>query len=265
MTQEKTALKRAFNANPFYMVPVEIIVPFYNEHARVTSLISDIFGTVQSNRYMLTLVDDGSENKNFVSQINEKKLSGVRVLRQPTRKGFAAAVNLALATPPEADIPFVCVIQSDVRLKDSAWLLNLGKSLCEMKAKNVKMVCPTTNNPMTDNEALIAPKLQNDPDNELKGFIPMYCFLANRELFKRLGPLEEFPYAGCEAEEYASRMEKAGFKQGVCGSSWVHHEGGCTLANLRSDRKAQEILRKAREEFELRGKKDTNEDKKDGE
>ena len=40
------------------------------------------------------------------------------------------------------------------------------------------------------------------------GFLPMYCVLAHRQLFKTVGPLAEYPYAGTEAEEYAYRIDE---------------------------------------------------------
>jgi GT2 family glycosyltransferase len=57
----------------------------------------------------------------------------------------------------------------------------------------------------------------------------------------------ECPYAGTEVEEFAWRMRKNGFTQGVCGSSWVHHDGGATLEKFKNNKKVREILRKTRE------------------
>jgi GT2 family glycosyltransferase len=79
----------------------------------------------------------------------------------------------------------------------------------------------------------------------------MYCVIANRELFNRIGFLKEFPYAGTEAEEFAYRMRSKGFKQGVCGSSWVHHIGGATLKQYENDKKVNKILRNTYEEYLL--------------
>ena len=35
-----------------------------------------------------------------------------------------------------------------------------------------------------------------------------------------------------EDEEFAFRMRKNGFNQGVCGTSWIHHDGGATIEEL---------------------------------
>jgi len=246
------ALKKTYMANPFYMRAVEIIIPFHGKQSRVARLLGEVFSTVATNRYLVTLVDDGSKNDQFLKQLQEKKIQGVRFLRNDRQSGFGAAVNLALRNPPAQDIPFVCVLHSDVRLETTNWLINLGRSLLQMKGEGVKMVCPKTDNPLSENQQLVSDGDTRTASETLKsGFIPMYCFLANRELFSKVGLIAEAPYAGAEAEEYCIRMKSKGYLQGVCGDSWVRHEGEGTMSDYRNDKKAQEMLRKAREHYGL--------------
>lgn len=243
------AINRTVTVNTFRMQPVEIIIPFHNEHLRVIDLVNDIFATVRDNKYLVTLVDDCSTNKEFVRQIEEKKMPGVRVISHAEQKGFGAAVNSALRNPFRKDINWVCILHSDVRLKDTNWLLNLGNCLNRLKDQGVKMVAPLTDNPVVDNPLLKSEAATNEADAVLKeGFLPFYCVLAHRELFQRVGLLPEYPYAGDEAEDYAFAMRAKGFAQAVCKSSWVKHEGRATLSNFDKDRRAQEILRKVREQ-----------------
>lgn len=243
-------VKRTMENNPFYMAPVEIIIPFYDEQSHVAKLMESIFNTVYTNRYLITLVDDGSKNKSFIKDIDKKKLPGVRCLRQNENKGFGAAVNLALKTPWSGKITWIVIMQSDVFAEDNHWLSNMGETMNLLKGKGVKMVAPMTNNPMTESNFLIGKKAIHKEDHILtEGFLPMYCVLAHRELFNRVGFLKECPYASNEAQEYAIRMQKMGYSQAICGKSWINHIGGVTLANLAQDHKAQEILRKVNEEF----------------
>lgn len=241
---DKVFFTKTIEAKPFYMSPVEIIIPFHNEQAKVISLINDIFMTVQKNRYLITLVDDGSGNKDFTRELEKKKIAGLRYLTHEECKGFGAAVNTALKNPFTKDIPFVAVLHSDVRIRDQNWLFNLGQSLSSLKESGVKMVSALTDNPLVENEFLKANHNENKKDHVLTdGFLPMYCVLSHRDLYNRVGFLDEYPYAGGEAEDFAIRMKKLGFKQGVCGTSWVHHEGRGTLSNFDKNRKVQEILR----------------------
>lgn len=243
------AINRTVTVNTFRMQPVEIIIPFHNEHLRVINLVNDIFATVHDNRYLVTLVDDCSSNKEFVRQIEEKKMPGVRVISNNQQKGFGASVNNALRNPFRRDISWICILHSDIRLKDSNWLLNLGNCLNRFKEKGVKMVAPLTNNPVVDNSLLKAEGASQEEDVVLKeGFLPFYCVLAHRELFMRVGLLPEYPYAGGEAEDFALAMRVKGFGQAVCRSSWVQHEGRATISQFDKDKRAQQILRKVTEQ-----------------
>lgn len=256
MAEKKIFIKSKIEDDPFHMKEVEIIVPFHGEQARVTKLMESIFLTVLANRYLITLVDDCSQNEYFTKKITDAKVAGVRCFRLSEQRGFGAAVNYALSHPwvytnnPQKQIPYVCVMQSDVYPEDNTWLSELGSTLERMKADGVKMVSPLTDNPMSDQPELKGLRHEIKNDVVIKdGFLPMYCFLCNRELFNRVGPLREFPYAGYEAEEYAWRMNKQGFSQAVCGKSWIHHEGGATLNKLAKNKKVQKILRKVEEQL----------------
>lgn len=244
---EKTVKKIV--PRPFHMASVEIIIPFHGEQAKVTSLIENIFQTVHTNKYLVTLVDDCSVNKNFLKDIEKAKIAGVRCLRQERHNGFGAAVNLALKTPFRVNPTYVCILQSDVTLHDAAWLSNLGHSL--LSNNQIGMISPLTDNPVIESPILTAKRDEKRKDSILnEGYLPMYCVLANRNLFSQVGLLSECPYAGIEAEEFASRMKKKGFQQGVCGTSWVHHQGRATLSRFDNNEKVQKELQDVKEDFE---------------
>jgi GT2 family glycosyltransferase len=246
---DKVFVAKTIESKPFYMSPVEIIIPFHNEQAKVISLINDIFITVQKNRYLITLVDDGSVNKDFTKELEKKKIPGLRFLNHDDCKGFGASVNTALKNPFSNQIPFVAILHSDVRIRDQNWLFNLGQTLSSLKQTGVKMISSLTDNPVVENEFLKASHGEKKKDHVLTdGFLPMYCVLSHRDLFNRVGFLKEYPYAGGEVEDFAQRMKKMGFKQGVCGSSWVQHEGRGTLSQFAKNKKVQEILRNVENE-----------------
>ena len=261
MENTKIFVNRKMENNPFYMASVEIIVPFYGEQARVAKLMESIFATVHTNRYLISLVDDGSINDTFIKDIDKKKLPGVRCFHVDKNKGFGAAVNLALTTPwKNQKITWVAIMQSDVFAEDNNWLSNMGETINLLKNQGVKMVSPMTNNPMIDSSVsskMLGKKSDRRPDVVLTGgYLPMYCVLAHRELFNKVGLLKEYPYAGTEAEEFAFRMQKMGYKQAVCGTSWVNHSGGATLSNFAKNNKVQEILRNVKNDFDSKYKKE---------
>lgn len=255
MSEEKVFRARSWDKSPFHMAMVDIIIPFHGEHSRVSKLLESILSSVRTNRYRINLVDDASPNSSFVA--NFKKTPGINVIRHGTQKGFGAAVNTALKETSKpvgknGVIPYVLIIQSDVVVDGPTWLSRLGESLVGLKDRGIKMVSPLTDNPMTDDERLQSSKhtLREEDVAMSTGFLPFYCVLAHRELFNRVGPMKEYPLAGGEAEEFAYRMRSQGFRQAVCGQSWVHHEGRATLANFDDKPKMQEILRNSKQLFE---------------
>lgn len=253
---EKIFVLNPIEQKPFQMSAVEIIIPFYDEHAKVLNLMNDIFSSVTTNKYLITLVDDGSKNRNFVQQLKSKKIPGVRFLSHTTNKGFGASINTALKNPFNAKIPYVAIMHSDVRVHDMNWLFNLGSTLNTMKVKGTKMVSPLTDNPLVSEQFLQGKHHDRQNDKVLtEGFLPMYCVLAHRQLFNKVGLFLECPYAGTEVEEYAWRMKKNGFNQGVCGTSWVQHEGRGTLKKFDKNKKAQDIMKKIHDDFMLSIKK----------
>lgn len=257
MENPKIFVNRTIQNSAFYMAPVEIIIPFHGEQARVTKLMESIFKTVHTNRYLISLVDDASENDVWIKEIDRAKLPGVRCFRSEKQVGFGASVNLALRTPFSENISWVAVVQSDVFMDDCHWLSNLGESLNRLKNTGVKMVSPKTNNSVVGFNVLQGKKGDQKEDVVLeKEYLPMYCILSHRELFKRVGFLAEYPYAGTEAEDYATRMRALGFKQAVCGKSWVHHDGRATLARYDKNSKVQEILRNVQDAYDRTNNKD---------
>lgn len=259
VASNKPAIKRTIEDGPFHMKEVEIIIPFNGEQARVIKAIEAIFTTISTNRYLITLVDDGSANRYFMPIVNryKKRFAGVRCFRLEKSKGFGAAINHALKNPwvftdnPRKQIPYVCILQSDARPEAGHWLSTLGNSLEYLKNDGIKMISPTTNNPMSSLNILEGEKGKITDDKIVPEdcFLPLYCALCHRELFNRVGLFKEFPYAGCEAEEFADRLKQHGFRQAVSGGSWVHHDGGATLARFKNNQKVLKILRNAEEQF----------------
>jgi len=248
--EDKIFVKRSVTDQPFYMMPVEIIIPYHNQLTKVANLLNDIFSTVTTNRYLVTLVDDGSDNNTLPDQIKDRKLDGIRILSHAKCQGFGAAVNTALKNPFSDKIPYVLILHSDVGLRDLSWLQNLGTSLIKMKSDGVKMISPTTNNPVASYDCMKATNSLEKPDFILNNeYLPMYAALCHRELFSRVGLMTECPYAGTEVEEFADRMRKNNFRQAICGSSWVYHEGNASLSHFSKNKKIQEIISKTRQEY----------------
>jgi GT2 family glycosyltransferase len=212
---------------------VDIIIPFHGQYEKVTRLTESIFQLTRSNYYTLTLVDDASPNENFIRVVAKNAKSFIKAFRCATPKGFAGAMKVGFE---RTESPYVCFINSDCVIQDIGWLRSLGEALIDMKKDGVRMVSPQTNNPVGGHEFQKAEsKMDRGPNKIIPAgeHLSMYCFMCHRELFHRCGGfIKEYPYGYYEDEEFAARMNRYGFRQGVAGKSWVYHEGECTVKSI---------------------------------
>lgn len=246
MENDKTFHARPLAPSPFARSPVDIIVPFHGQYDKVARLVESIYLHCRSNPYQICLVDDGSPNKTFLEQLS--KLPQIKCVRNEEHLGFGAALHAGyLAT----EQPWVLFMHSDTVVEDGNWMLRLGECLMSLRDRGVKMASARTNNPLGGDERLKADRLEVSENAVVGkgGFLPLYCAMCHRELFNRIGGfIKAYPYALYEDEELAYRMRHHGYKQVVCGNSWVYHEGECTIRELTRERPdVKEVMESNRE------------------
>lgn len=227
---------------------VDIIIPFHGQYQKVTRLLESIMRTTRTTRYNITLVDDCSPNVHYTSEWLAK-VRGLNLIRTPERMGFAGA---AFHGFKNTKAPWCIFINSDCVIEDMSWLNNLGSTLLNMKDQGVRMVSPLTNNAVNGSSAqqltkedfmrlgedekdnlILDVKYRNEQGEADPQYLSMYCFMCHRDLFKKVGGfIKEYPYGWYEDMEFAYRMNKFGYKQAVCRSTWVYHEGECTIKEL---------------------------------
>lgn len=242
MLTGKKFVARPVNSVSEFNSQVDIIIPYYGQYEKVTQLLESIFRLTRSNFYKVIVVDDCSPNSDYIKQIytnaskNASRLryeNVVTVHRNEEQLGFAGACKAGYDL---GESPYVCFINSDCLIKDASWLRSLGESLLHLKSQGVRMVAPTTNNPVMGDETQKGEMFKAESDDVILGddsHLSLYCFLCHRELFNHVGGfLRQYPYGYYEDEEFASRLRKHGYKQAVCRSSWVYHEGEATIRPL---------------------------------
>jgi glycosyltransferase involved in cell wall biosynthesis len=217
--------------------PVDIIVPFHGCYDKVIRLIEGVY-KVRSNPYQLTLVDDGSPNKGFLTQI--ESLPQLNCIRLEKQRGFGAALRAGYEATKQ---PWVMFMHSDCEIEDPLWMIQLGQTMMELKDQGVKMVSARTNNPTCDDRRFIASHgMKSDHVILSPGDVmPLYCAMCHRDLFQHIGGfIKEYPYAMYEDQELSHRMSAFGFKQAISGTSWIKHIGNSTIGEvLRSDPQAE--------------------------
>lgn len=254
---EKTFKTRPMTVKPFSRSSVNIIIPFHGQYEKVIKLVQSILFCTKSNPYQICLVDDYSQNGALVqewllkSDLAKKTIHykpQLVVHRTPEQLGFGGALRYGFERTEE---PWVVFIHSDCVVEDSNWLIAMGKSLLDLKKDQVRMVSARTNNPGAGAYKLLQGKRGEYIDDAIleEGSLPLYCVMAHRDLFHHIGGfIKEYPFGWYEDEELAYRMKHRGYKQAVCGRSWVHHEGGATVNQLWADQpSAKKIMESNRE------------------
>lgn len=242
-------IERKVGNNPFSRSKVSIIIPFHGEYEKVARCIDSILSVTKSNPYQICLVDDASPSDGFFIKIMESRIAKAEKpflpqvvgVRSEQHLGFGGALMLGIKNTTQ---PWVLLMHSDVVIKNQNWMLEMGKTLIEYKDVGIKMVSAKSNNPGEGSKDLKSDVYKADKDLMLSSdeWLPLYCAMCHRDLFKHIGPIKSYPYVGYEDRELAFRMRKFGFKQGICGKSWVFHEGGGTI-----DKLSNEIYKEPRE------------------
>lgn len=256
--------KAVVKNSPFSRSPVDIIIPFHGEFDKVTKLITSIIMSVKSNPYQITIVDDCSSNYSENNKDNEidkfidefknfdaKRPAGtepiLKVLRSEKQLGFGGAAKLGFVNTKQ---PWVMLMHSDCVVEDTHWMIEMGRTLLELKDKKVKMV-----GAKSQESFLGDPRCKSEKNNITKDviltdtFLPLYCVMFHRELINHIGGfIKSYPYTGYEDEELALRMNHYGYKQAICGNAWVYHEGSGTLKTLISKNpEIREVIEKNRD------------------
>lgn len=216
--------------NPvFGRSPVDIIVPFHGQYRRLVSLIESVL-RVRSNPYLLTLVDDGSPNPDFLKQI--EKVPQLNRIRLDEQVGFGAALHAGFKATRQ---PFVMFMHSDCEALDPSWMLSLGQTLLELEGQGVGMVSARSDNPLCDDPRFVG-KLNSVTEHvilEPGESMPLYCSMCRRELFDKIGGfVKEYPFAMYEDQELSYRMSVHGVKQAISGTSWIKHYGNATISEV---------------------------------
>lgn len=207
---------------------VDIIIPFHGQYDHVRRLLSSVLHKTRSNPIWVTLVDDGSPNLGFLETISQAPRT--QCIRLEQQSGFGNALRVGYENTEQ---PYICFLNSDCVVHNGSWLEELGTALLTMREDNVRLVSARSNNPLSDIPELKSECMEAIPNVIVDSPLPLYCAMCHRELFNRIGGfIKSYPYGWYEDEELFWRMHKHGFRQGIAGRSWVHHEGEATIQYL---------------------------------
>lgn len=206
-----------------------VVIPYHGQYTALRECIGSVFLQTRHLPFRITVVDDGSPNKEFFSTISQvdSQIDGIRLEEQ---RGFGAALNEAIKMTEE---PWLVFLNSDCVIRELDWLLELYKALESNMKNKVGLVSATMNN---GGNCQLIERARTDPRNQdlvvAEEPMPLICAMAPRKLFDRVGLFKEYPYGWYEDEEFFWRMKTKGYKQGFCEKSWIEHQGGLTTQAL---------------------------------
>lgn len=230
--------------------PVDIVIPYYSHYHLLGECLESILTKTFGAYYTITLVDDGSPNKDFLVDMEKHKLKKIplQYLRHENQQGFGAALRKGFENTIN---DWVLFLHADCRIEQTDWLISMLQTMQNWKMDGVKLVHAKVNDGGTGAFAEdVLGSLERRNDIVVNEPLPLICALVHRQLFEHIGGfIKSYPYLGYEDEELFWRMKLHNYKQVVCGTSFVYHHGGTVAQELMKDQQIRTIIEENQSRF----------------
>ncbi len=235
-----------------------VVVSFNQLVYTMLCLISVLANT--HGQYELIVVDNGSTDgtREYLRDLATRH-SRIRLMFNGVNRGFAAATNQALESA-QGDV--VVLLNNDTVVPPH-WLSRLSAHLDDDR---IGLVGASTNR--SGNEAEIDVPYHTYGEltafararrHELKGrafdirTATMFCAAMRRDVFKRVGALDErFEVGLFEDDDYSMRVRHAGYRVVCAEDAFVHHFGQASIGELSATGEYGQLFHTNREKWEAK-------------
>jgi GT2 family glycosyltransferase/glycosyltransferase involved in cell wall biosynthesis len=208
-------------------------------------------------RFDVIVADNASTDGTREWLGDEERQGRLLAVMLPENRGFAGGVNAAAA---HAHGQYLCLLNNDT-IVTRGWLSSLVRHL--EKDPGLGMVGPSTNEIANESRVDVGYRELSQLDSWARAFtrarvgqldsipmLAMFCVLLRRDVFERIGALDErFEVGMFEDDDYARRLDAAGLRLAVARDSFVHHAGRGTFRAL-PDEEYRRIFRENRRRYE---------------
>jgi GT2 family glycosyltransferase len=177
--------------------------------------------------YEIIVIDNGSEKiPRWLAAFPQ-----VKVIRNDTNRGFAAANNQGLAI---ARGQYLCLLNDDTEVTPG-WLTRLIGTL--KRYPDCGIVGPMTDYASGPQGVQTGYDIrehwgQSDDTERLVGF----CLLLRREVYEQIGPMDErYGLGNFDEDDYEVTARLAGWHLRMVRDVWIHHKGSQTFKRLGID------------------------------
>jgi GT2 family glycosyltransferase len=221
--------------------PISILIVSYNNLDYTRACLESIFRNTLYPNYEVIVIDNASTDGSaeYLTAV-ASKWPQLRVMLNDTNGGFAAANNQGA----QAARGETLVLLNNDTVVPRGWLSKLTRHLAQPE---IGLVVAVTN--FSGNESRIPVSYTNIEEMEVfaaqytrthEGRIfdihvaAMYCVALRREVYDRVGPLDEqFNIGLFEDDDYSNRVRQAGLRVVCAEDAFVHHVGQASFKKLR--------------------------------
>jgi GT2 family glycosyltransferase len=235
-----------------------VVVVSYDNLALTRLCLESVLAATPESAYELIVVDNASRDgtRGYLRTL-ERRFAHLRVIANTENVGFPRACNQGLA----AACGDLLVLLNNDTIVPTGWLTRLA---AHARRPEVGLVGPVTNRigneaevPVeygTYEEFLAEAATRAETYAGVASPLPMpamFCLAFRREVFDRIGPLDErFGLGTLEDDDYARRAAAAGLGLACAEDVLVHHFGEASFGRLVPSGRYVELLDENRRLFE---------------